>query len=270
MMYRNHIPAPPLSYFVEQLWYFEGDPPSHTSERVLPDGSMQLIINLGQEILRAFDGENVRGPLVCGAYSKAVIIDPAQLASVIGVSFHPAGALPFLKMPSSEFRNCDAALDRIWGSDAFRLRDRLLSTVSVEAKLRELEHFLLSRLSCVPAYHDVVAYTVSRLRNISTAQNVASIAAETGYSQARFIRIFHDAVGLTPKLFSRVQRFQAALRRVSARRDINWTSVALECGYFDQAHFNHDFREFSGLRPTEYLAGRGEFQNHVTVLNESS
>jgi AraC-like DNA-binding protein len=74
---------------------------------------------------------------------------------------------------------------------------------------------------------------------------------------------------VTPKLFCRVQRFQQVLRRISGRaagsREIDWVQIALGCGYFDQAHFNHDFRAFSGINPSTYVANETQFQNHVVL-----
>lgn len=77
---------------------------------------------------------------------------------------------------------------------------------------------------------------------------------------------FARGVGMTPKLFCRVWRFQRVLRAVHHRDAVDWTEVALACGYFDQPHLIHDFREFSGLSPTEYLAARTEHLNHVPMV----
>ncbi len=88
-------------------------------------------------------------------------------------------------------------------------------------------------------------------------------------SDRRFIQLFSQHVGLTPKLFCRVQRFQQVLRNVfstaGADSVIDWPQIALACGYFDQSHFIHDFRAFSGINPTTYVANKTQFQNHVAL-----
>jgi transcriptional regulator GlxA family with amidase domain len=91
------------------------------------------------------------------------------------------------------------------------------------------------------------------------------LAAKVDISQRRFIQIFRDEVGLTPKLFCRVQRFQEVLKIVEKGGVVDWLDIALLCGYFDQAHFNHDFRAFSGITPTEYLELRTEHHSHVQI-----
>ena len=88
---------------------------------------------------------------------------------------------------------------------------------------------------------------------------------QIGTSQRTFINTFAREVGMTPKLYSRVRRFNRALRMVHRREDVDWTDVALACGYFDQSHLIRDFRAFAGLSPSSYLALRTEHFNHVPV-----
>ena len=91
-----------------------------------------------------------------------------------------------------------------------------------------------------------------------------------GLSPKRFIERFKIEVGMTPKRYCRIRRFQRALALANGSRDVDWTRVALDCGYFDQAHFNHDFRSFAGLTPTGYQARRTPFQNHVKFLQSDA
>ncbi len=104
------------------------------------------------------------------------------------------------------------------------------------------------------------------------ARTVAEVTDQLGLSPRRFIQVFAEQVGLTPKLFCRVRRFHEVMRRVHLPGNdegsrIDWTEVALSCGYFDQAHFIRDFRAFSGLNPSAWLAQRGEHLNHVPILD---
>ncbi len=84
-------------------------------------------------------------------------------------------------------------------------------------------------------------------------------------SQRRFLDRFRGEVGIAPKLFARVQRFQAVIRKVHTLRDVDWAAIAVECGYFDQAHFIHDFRAFSGFTPAQYFQLKSEHRNHVPL-----
>ena len=113
--------------------------------------------------------------------------------------------------------------------------------------------------------HPGVAFALHRFCVRPHATTVASVLDRIGLSHRSFAQIFHDQVGLTPKSFSRVQRFQRVLRQVHRLPSIDWADVALECGYYDQAHFIHDFQTFSGFTPTVYAARATEHLNHVPL-----
>jgi transcriptional regulator GlxA family with amidase domain len=109
--------------------------------------------------------------------------------------------------------------------------------------------------------HGAVRYAVTQL---GRQRAVASVVDEVGLSQRRFIELFRNEVGVTPKAFSRVRRFQRVLGAVEDVQDVDWAEVALSAGYFDQAHFIHDFRDFAGVSPSTYLTHRRS-RNHVAM-----
>ena len=100
---------------------------------------------------------------------------------------------------------------------------------------------------------------------MTPTRTVKEVSRRTGMSQRRFIQHFREAVGLTPKLFCRILRYQEVIRLVGSEKRVEWAEVALRCGYFGQAHFVHDFRAFSGTTPTNYLAHGGEHPNPVPL-----
>lgn len=162
-------------------------------------------------------------------------------------------------------RNADEPLDALWGTKAAELRARLLEAWTPEAKFRVLERVLLAQAARPPAHHPAVALALEEFRGTPRIRTVKEVSERTGLSQRRFIQLFRREVGLTPKLFCRVLRFQEVIRLVGSGRRAEWAEVALRCGYFDQAHFLHDFRGFSGTTSTSYLANRGEHPNHVPL-----
>jgi AraC-like DNA-binding protein len=118
---------------------------------------------------------------------------------------------------------------------------------------RELEH------------HPAVRFALGELQEAPHTQTIAEVSGRVGLSQKSFIDHFREEVGLTPKLFCRVRRFQRAIQSIAQGRTVEWAGVAADCGYFDQAHFIHDFKAFSGLSPTAYLRRRTEHLNHVPI-----
>ena len=154
----------------------------------------------------------------------------------------------------------------MWSAGVQELRDRILAAPTAPAMFQVLERALL-RAARSFTRHTAVAYALRHFEAVPHAQTIAEVVRAVGFSERHFIKRFREEVGLTPKLFCRVRRFQEVVRMVHRATEVNWTEVAVSCGYFDQAHFINDFREFSGLSPTTYLACKGDHQNHVPLLD---
>lgn len=273
VLFLTYIPKPPLSQFVELFWFYEGYTQPHAKERIMPDGSMQVVVNLLEDEIKTYHPndpdrfDRFSGAILAGPRSRFGVIDTASQRCLIGVHFKPGGASRFLKMPISELENSDVSLDCLWGIYGHDLRNRLLETSSPEAKMRVLERCLLERATKPFQQHPAVERALELISQGSPCQSVADIANEIGISRRRFIQVFSEEIGLTPKLFCRIQRFQPVLHHVHGIGDVDWADVALAHGYFDQAHFNHDFRTFSGITPSQYQRYRTEHLNHVPLMD---
>jgi AraC-like DNA-binding protein len=267
----QYIPPAPLSEFVDRFWYWDANTLSHAKERLLPDGSMTLVFNLGQDQIRLFDPcdmskfSTLRGHTFSGAHSGFFVVDTENMVNTVGIHFKPGGAFPFLTMPASDLSDLCIGLEELWGEDARRIRDRLLEPSSPAAKFQLLERWLLSRLAKPLKRHLAVDFAMGEFVRHRSALPVSTVAERLGYSQRRLNQLFSQEVGLSPKLFSRIRRFQRVIHDVAGQREIDWTGVALSCGYYDQAHFIHEFQEFCGLTPSAYLERRTEHLNHVPV-----
>jgi AraC-like DNA-binding protein len=239
---------------------------------MLPDGAMGLVINLHEDQTRVYDRDDLtvcrrfNGCLLAGAQSEHFVIDTAEQVSVAGIQFKPGGGFPFLGMPADELHGQHVSLDALWGRFAGELRERLLESGSPEEQFDVMEQALLMRLRRPPARHPAVEFALREFQCPHRNSTVASVTEATGFSARRFIEVFRGEVGLTPKLFCRVQRFRRVLRTLAAGRVPDWAEIALDCGYFDQPHFIHDFRAFSGLSPAVYAQQRqGPYLNHVPI-----
>ena len=267
----HRVPGPPLSKFVRLLWYFEGYESGHTKERILPSGTIEIVINLKEDATRVYDPRDPRkclrsrGIAIAGVMTEYGIIDTDETMHVIGVHFAPGGGFPFFKLPISELQDVHLSLDELWGSAANSLRERILEAPSVETKFDVLEAALLERMLSFE-YHRSVEFALQEMHG-KNAQTVAELVEKIGISSRRFIQIFSNQVGLTPKLFSRVLRFQRVVQQIGGAGEIELADVAVDCGYFDQAHFIHDFKGFAGICPTEYLANRTMHLNHVPLAD---
>jgi AraC-like DNA-binding protein len=274
MLYRLYSPPPPLGHFVELLWLYEGFRPAHSKERLLPTGTIEIVFDLREDRILTYGRREkmqpfyLSGSVVCGAHSEFFVIDTASQDGVMGVHFRPGGAYPFLKLPAGDIHNEHVDLGALWGWQEVRdLREKLLAAPRPGEKLGVLERALLEKLRRGFERHPAVAYALGEFHAAPGGKSIAAVTDRTGFSARRFIDLFEREVGLTPKLFCRVQRFQRVLHIIQSGCAIDWAEIALTCGYYDQAHFIHDFRAFSGINPSTYLAAHTPHLNHVPILD---
>lgn len=271
MINRTYIPPPPLSDFVALFWYYDGYITPHAKERLLPTATTELVINLREDRIETYSRNQVaqpltfRGAVICGPHSEYFVIETNQETSVIGVHFKPGGAFPFFKLPAGELHNLHVSLDDLWGRIAADLREQVLEARTPEAKFQILENYLLAQLAKPLVRHPAVEFALNEFHSVPHTRTISDVTDQIGLSARRFIQVFNEQVGLTPKLFCRVRRFQEVLQQIGMSSEVDWADVAFSCGYFDQAHFIRDFQAFSGFTPTTWLALRGENINHVPL-----
>lgn len=259
MLFRSYIPSLPLRDFVSDFWLYDGYTPPHRRERILPSGTIELVINLREDELRIYGADlyepckRLSGALVSGAYGGFFGSDTVEEASIMGAHFRPGGAFPFLGLPAGELSDTHLDLETLWGRSAVELRERLCGAVTPAERFRLLEEALMARLSRPPEHHYAVSTALEFFAQMDARVTIQEMTRRIGLSQRRFIQVFASEVGMTPKVFSRVQRFHRAL--ALARRDAapDWARLAVDCGYFDQSHLIRDFLAFSGFSPADYL-----------------
>lgn len=238
----------------------------------MPDGRMAVIINLRQDELRAYDPQNPRrwsrtaGTVVVGPRGTGEVIDTACQAEIMGVHFRPGGLRALLGLPAAELAECQVDLAHVWDEDGGALRDRLVAATTVRARFQIMEVTLRRRLAPTQAEaaDAVVSFAVGELES-GRARRVEDVMARTGYSARHFNRLFTDAVGLAPKVYHRVQRFRRVLRELHGPRPRELVDLAMDAGYYDQAHFTHDFRRLAGCTPAEYLRRRPDNPYHLPI-----
>lgn len=216
---------------------------------------MELVVHLAKRNLSFYDGTNwqrVRVPLLAGPYSRSFLIDPSEFTAVLGVRFKPGACGVFFPIPAHELHNTDVPLHDFYPNEADRLYNELLAAGTRRAQFQVFERYLIGKIPRGLVVHPVVEYALREFLKEPCWRAIADVQSETGFSHTRFIQIFRDHVGMTPKLFCRVQRFKAVVRHIEAGIPVRWAELAAACGYFDQAHLIHDFREFSGITPVAY------------------
>ena len=240
----------------------------------MPTGEASIIFNLHDGPMGIYDGSHQSDYTRCGTaaifgpHTKCCIVETQIESKIFGIQFHPGGIFPFLVAPCSELTNGSAPLEFFW-PQASKIRERLLAAQSVDEMFATVEHEMLTAHMRPLELHPAVEYARNRICVRPNITMISSLADNVGLSQRRFSQLFREQIGISPKAFCRVRRFQRALATIHPTprdsRGIDWVDLALGCGYYDQAHFIHDFRAFAGSSPSDYLALRTEYQNHVAL-----
>lgn len=268
MVYREHTPHPLLARFVRCIWTLSGRGATPGSvERVVPDGSPELVIHLGdpfQEI--DVDGrfQKQSQVLIAGQMGGPLLITPTGVVDLIGVRFKPGGLYPLLgglDMAELNDRRLDlAAVDRrLWSL----VRDVALGRTEA-GMISRLERVLISSLrhNGDPA----VERSVEMVSRAGGNLPVKDVARAVGVEARRLQRAFRREVGVPLKLLAEVFRFQRIFGLLESGRGAAWATFALDCGYYDQAHLIRDFKRFSGQSPREYFVSRHDLSDHFTGL----
>jgi AraC-like DNA-binding protein len=267
--FQPHIPRGDLSRFIQFIWIARGKVP-HKRERVLPNGVIELIINLGapHHTLEQDDYSRrtvFRDCWLAGIQNRHLVIESLYDTDLIGIRFKPGGAYAFLGRPLSEFTDQVIEFDLIDRAWCDELRGRVLEARDDAARIDCIERTLRQRLLGELAGHPAVQFVCDTIRASSGLVRIADLIERTGLSHRRVMDHFERNVGMTPKALAQVYKFQSVLKRIERETTPDWSQVAAECGYYDQPHLNHEFRRLSGLTPTQYVATRLQDFNHTVA-----
>jgi len=232
---------------VESFWIQEHLVASSATERptrVLPAGMMGLLFHYEDPFVDVSAGAGVPLPraTITGQRTRPIDVRALGKTGILLVTFHPWGASAFL--PGSMMELADRATDLadvLDRGDVRRLSERLPEAKSPLERVSLVEAFLLRRMDAARR-DDVAVASTLRLRN--PRQETHALASEHHLSVRQWIRRFESAVGLRPKSFARILRFQRAT--ALKRSGVDWGEVCLACGYYDQAHLIKEFQEFAG------------------------
>lgn len=266
MIYLEQQPSPQIRPLVRRLWYCQAPQTPHRRERVLPNGCIQIILNLSRNFLTDCgedSNQNIRLPraIVVGARSRYELIDTSDMQELCGIILRPGGFAPLFRERADLFFERSIDLNSVWADSS--LIDRLRQPSTPIEKLTTLQILLIARLQQNSSRSPMVDQAFHFF--LHNSSSIAQCSRSIGISERRLSQVFREHVGISPKLWCRIRRFQSAAQALHSGADIPWAELALNCGYYDQSHFANDFRAFSGIDPTTYSAQKTRWQNHVPI-----
>ena len=271
MKYQEFIPGNELKQYIKCYYIFESDTNAVYEDKAFATGCIEIMFNLGTGSWETACGGNFKATPDIELWGQ--IIQPLTFKSLgkntmFGIRFFPHTASIFLNHDISLFNNQVTDLIAVAGKPVLVLHRKLMDTVSLNKRIELVEQFLMSRLSAFEkklGKTNLIGCVINELKREDFFDNIENVASQYGITARYLQKLFVQHTGLTPKLFHKINRFQNSLLRVRKSND-SLTSIAHECGYFDQSHFIRDFKFFTGSAPSGYNPGNSSAI--VTSLNK--
>jgi len=251
MEFQHFPPSDILKPYIKCYYIFESGSDIEFEDTVFPSGEMEVIFNLGQGIWESsVENKFYRNPPIelWGQITKPLTIKSKGRHTMLGIRFLTHSAAYFFNDEIGMFNDQVSDLCEIIGSPVKILHSQLLETAGLNRRIELLEDFLMKRF----AGTEKKSFKIDKVANILTSiKNLGNIASTHCITPRYLHKLIYQHTGLSPKSFNKINRFQLSLRLV-AKNEQPFTSIAYDCGYFDQSHFIRDFKSFTGVTPSAY------------------
>ncbi len=257
MKFRLIKPAPSLKHYVKTFWVLESNEPF--LYHAMADGLPELIFQYSGTANKITLNGNIALPLSY-VYGQSDLFKQQVTSAncgIFGVYLYPFVIPELFGLPANELNNQIVDLSLLPGNDGNELADKMMTACSDEMRVNIISEFIEERILRSKINDRVVPLSISQIIHAKGKTDIKLMAQQFNISTRQFERKFIARSGFSPKLFSRITRFQSALNEY-ANQHKSLTEVAYDCGYYDQSHFIRDFKEFSGLHPKLYFSGRAQ------------
>ena len=258
MHFETHTLRAPFADSIESIFHFKGFQPDHSIERVVPTGHVFLLFELDGMQRNTFDNETLEpnaafnGAWMSGMHQHYISISAHPDSEMFVIQFKAHGAFPYLHEPIHKYTDRVVPGDQCFGGELIELREKLLAADTSQSKFAVADTWLGSKYRPEFEPPSELAQTVARLRQ-QPELRFADIVHDYNGTQKKLIDQFKKFVGLTPKTYQRIIRFNEILARIQQDQFVSWADIANLCGYSDQSHFIREFRHFSGFNPEEFI-----------------
>jgi AraC-like DNA-binding protein len=244
-------PLGALAAYVECFWGSESFG-TYARETILPRAATEVFFNLGPaaKLLTDASVEMFRDAWISGLHERPFEIESDPFASLVSIRLRPEGVLPFIGFPPAEVAGRVVVLSDCLGPQVEPLRERLRAAKDLERRLLLLASFAEQRFARACGVSAAIQCSLDALRRRPETR-IRDLVAESGWSHRHYIGRFRSEIGLAPKAFSRVARFERAVACIQESRRQHWATLALDSGYADQSHMVNEFRDLSGTTPTD-------------------
>ena len=254
MIFHRHIPKFPLGNYVDCIIYVEGN----NKGVGFPKTAMSLVFNLNDSFKLYTDAAftnyiDYKKHWVAGLQTKPTYVESYGESKMIVIQFKTKGAYVFLNQPLHSFTDNYITLDCVFNNYADEVWEQLNEAQTINAKMLITENFLSRNLLTIKMPNEKLLTSIDFLFKSKEKLPIHEICRHHCISRKHLNFLFKEYLGVSPKMMSSLNRFQNVLQKISQSKPEKLTSFAYELDYFDQAHFNNNFKLFTGLRPGDYL-----------------
>ncbi len=272
MIMNHHLPQGSLAAHADVMIYFKDFVPDHSIERVVPTGHVFLIFELDGYMRHTYDNDTLQPNAdytkvwISGMHKNYISISAHEQSSMFVVQFKPSGAYPYFHQPLENITEQVVPAENVLGKDVLQLRDDLVEAADATAKFALAEKWLNERYKADHEPPSELKQVITQLQEqpVSNLNHILDIYPKT---QKQLIDSFKKYVGLTPKYYQRILRFNELLQKMQQKEKVSWTDIAYSCGYSDQSHFIKEFRHFSGFNPDEFISKEHDKQGNFFPLD---
>lgn len=245
-------PPKQLADYVRFYWFIEGNLPyvHHAFAYPCPE-----LIFCYKGDFKYSVGLHAEQTLTSGIFGQAetfsrVVLDNKNFG-ILGVYLYPHAFLQLFNVPANELTNQHADIKSLLGMDGQVLEEQIMQAGNTHQRVKLVSDFLRARLKNVKTEHTAISSSIKTILKAHQGGSIKALADNNFLSLRQFERRFKELSGFNPKLFLRIMRFNSVLNKGFLYKSL--TEIGMECGYYDQSHFIHDFQQFSGLSPKEYF-----------------
>jgi AraC-like DNA-binding protein len=258
MFYQYIQPSKQLAPFIKHYWMLETDAhEGNVSERVVPTGNLQLMFHYRKPFTMTFpDQQTSRQPqaFVSGLSSRYMDASTQGASGVIAVDFHPYGACNFFRFSLQELEERSIRLDDVFSDEVKFLEEQICGCRDLSSRISLIEQFLIKELIPLDwCDFRLIRQAVELVEHSRGQIRASQLAGQLAVTPKKLERKFTSLVGKSPKQFIRIIRFQEVMRGLVSQQPQYLTEYAYNNGYFDQSHFIHEFKSFSGYTPSEFV-----------------
>jgi len=228
--------------------------------RVLPDTCVELFLSFSASPLASISGHaeaSGERSFITSRMSSYMDVEMKAGSSCMAICFFPGKAFPFFNVPMNEISDKAVSLGELWRKWIHEIEERFYHAENNNTRAGIMQHYLLEMLARQPADDAEAGYLLWQLNQKKGMTSIKEIENISKISYRQLSRRFESCTGLSPKRYARSVRFINALDYLKKDPGVLLTSAAYDCGYYDQAHFIHDFQAFSGMPPGAVLTKKG-------------